>query len=366
MNENREELSVDLESLLTPISAERPSGESLRYEGTYDRVQEMRREDDPSLPQGIWRTSLKRADWDAVRALCLEALETRTKDLQIAAWLVEAWIQLHGFPGAREGLRMMAGLCEAFWEDLYPELDGDDVEYRVAPVEWVNEKLSDSLKLIPITRPRAGDAPAYSWGDSESALHLETLARRDPTVLRGTEEAGRPTVVKFRESVMLTPKPFFVSLFAELSSVLDAAVAFERLLEERCGNRAPLLYQFKEVIMGIQRLVTTVLQEREGEEDDASEEEGYTDEQDGSLPAEKGAFSTGPIRSRAQAYQMLSEIADYLSRVEPHSPSPYLIRRAVGWGSMTLLELLQELVQDANDLRMIYSLLGIKEGGIEL
>ena len=37
---------VDLEKLLYPISVERPAGESLRYEGTYDRIREARRQDD--------------------------------------------------------------------------------------------------------------------------------------------------------------------------------------------------------------------------------------------------------------------------------------------------------------------------------
>ena len=55
---------VDLEKLLTPISAEQPAGEPLSYEGTYDRIQAARREDDPRLSQGIYKTELKRANWE--------------------------------------------------------------------------------------------------------------------------------------------------------------------------------------------------------------------------------------------------------------------------------------------------------------
>jgi type VI secretion system ImpA/VasJ family protein len=74
------------------------------------------------------------------------------------------------------------------------------------------------------------------------------------------------------------------------------------------------------------------------------------------------AAASGPIRSRAEAYQQLSEIADYLNKIEPHSPTPYLIRRAVAWGDMSLADLLKELVGDnPANLKAIYSLLGIKE-----
>ena len=82
-------MKLDLEALLTPISADKPAGESLRYSGVYEAVEEARREDDPSLPQGVWKTELKRADWREAARLCLDALETRAKDLQLAAWLLE-------------------------------------------------------------------------------------------------------------------------------------------------------------------------------------------------------------------------------------------------------------------------------------
>ncbi len=71
---------VDVQGLLDPISRERPAGESLRYEGTYDQIQEARREDDQTLSQGIYKARLKRADWEADEAICVEALERRTKD----------------------------------------------------------------------------------------------------------------------------------------------------------------------------------------------------------------------------------------------------------------------------------------------
>ncbi len=39
----------DTDALLSPISADQPTGASLRYEGTYDLVAALRREDDPQI-----------------------------------------------------------------------------------------------------------------------------------------------------------------------------------------------------------------------------------------------------------------------------------------------------------------------------
>ena len=84
--------NVELEMLLHPISAERPAGELLRYDGTYDRIQEARREDDQRLSQGIYQTNHKRADWETGEAICLEALE-RTSFLSLPLCLVGCYMK---------------------------------------------------------------------------------------------------------------------------------------------------------------------------------------------------------------------------------------------------------------------------------
>jgi hypothetical protein len=61
MNNMSVESLIDLDELLQPIAADNPAGESLRYEGTYDRITYARREDDPALSQGIYKSAVKRS-----------------------------------------------------------------------------------------------------------------------------------------------------------------------------------------------------------------------------------------------------------------------------------------------------------------
>lgn len=344
----------DLERLLRPVAPDGPAGESLRYDGTYDRIRDARREDDSRLSQGIYKSDPKRADWAEVEAVALEALETRSKDLQVAAWLLEAWLRLYGFAGVREGMRLMAGLCEGFWEDLHPQIEGDDLAARVSPVEWVNEKLSLQLKQIPVTAPLSGDVPAYSYADWESACQLENLAHRDPKAAQAAEARGQVTAAKFHSSGMLTERHFYVELFADASAALDACAAFQSLLDERCGHAAPSLHRFKEALLSIQRLAADILQARPGGDYELEAGETpyvYGDEEPESL------WSGAPIRSRDEAYRRLAEAAEYLLRTEPHSPTPYLVKRAVEWGSMSLQEVLQQIVRNDGELQELNRLL---------
>ncbi|MFH1480984.1 MAG: type VI secretion system protein TssA [Pseudomonadota bacterium] len=358
---------LDLESLLTPIPGENPGGESLRYEGTYDRIQEARRED-ADLPQGVWKRKLKKADWPQVKELCLDALANRSKDLQIGVWLLEPLLNLSGFLGLREGLGFLLALLENFWEHLYPEIEGEELESRVSPLVWLNEKLYLQLKMIRITQPESVEALPHTFADWEKAAYLENLADGKQDVLARAEANGTITRSKFLGSVMFTPRKFYEEQSSYLDDSLEILQILENILDERCGKQAPGLNQFRATIEDIQRVVNDFLMEKKTEmieEDEMERSDEVGVEETALMPLEEGMElenrpSSPQIRSRAEAYRMLSAVADYLIIHEPHSPTPYLVKRAVAWGNMTLTELLRELVSENNDLQQIFKLLGIK------
>ncbi|NTW00253.1 MAG: type VI secretion system protein TssA [Oscillochloris sp.] len=343
-----------LPPLLQPIPGLDPVGESLRHSEVYDQIKEARRADDPNLPQGIWQTQLKQADWDTVAEICVSALATRSKDLQIAAWLLEAWLHLHEMAGVAAGVELLGGLCEQFWNTVHPQIDGDDFELRLSPFRWMDEKLALELKRIAFTRPGAADPPVYSWLDWENALYWEHLARANGHS-RQDEAVSRVTLAQFRESNMLSPTAFYAALAADLCRARTATETLERFLAERCADYGPALAHFAGVLQDMHSKVDTILAGRDDGEVALEQEPPSSAAQTNSAELR--------MRSRADAYQRLAEIADYLLRIEPHSPTPFLVRRAVAWGNLSWTDLVLELVQSPGDKEAIFSLLGIKQGG---
>src|SRR6266566_3867190 len=99
------------EDLLQPIPGSNPAGANLRYDPIYDKIKEARREEE-DVDQGDWKRTRKVADWPQVIKLAGDALATKSKDLQIAAWLTEAMLKQEALGGLLPRRRRPDGAAE--------------------------------------------------------------------------------------------------------------------------------------------------------------------------------------------------------------------------------------------------------------
>src|SRR5262249_1798346 len=125
------------EDILNPISEAAPSGASLRYERVYDqlkelRAEELKQEEEEQIAGTNRHGGRKTSGWDKVRELATKTLVSKSKDLQMAAWLTEALLRCEGYSGLKNGLDLLKSLQENFWETVYPEIEDGDLEVRAA------------------------------------------------------------------------------------------------------------------------------------------------------------------------------------------------------------------------------------------
>src|SRR5215212_36026 len=252
-----------LEPLLAPISETRPAGEWLRDDPVFGELRSLREEEDASLPMGVWQRDLKRADWPAVERVAMEALRTRTKDLQVAVWLTEAWIHLYGFAGFGQGLRLIAALCRQFWEELHPPLEEEgNAEGRLLPLVWMTKKLALPLKGVPVTNPTDLDLRRYSWTDWETGLYLLKVAAKSPDEAASAEAGGMVSQSKFLASASMTPARWFRALATDVTASLAALDEVEQLVIERCGEApVPSLTPLRDPLVAIEAFIGGVVSE---------------------------------------------------------------------------------------------------------
>ena len=373
--------SPDLCALLAPLPGPEPTGESLRYSPVYAQIRDARLEEDQSLPMGEWTRALKKADWPAMETLCIDVLTTSTKDLQIAGWLTEAWTRRHGLAGLAAGAQLLEGLCRNFWDDIHPRIEDDDVEIRVAPLFWINDNIAQTLFLHLPLMPRADQSPAYlSLSDWQRAVAAEFAA--------GASRDSKAVGAASRKDMLQEATHHIQTLVTVDIRAQQAGESWEtltRLLDEKLGEQSPSLSKVTESIKQIRLAVRSLLQDRDPRDAEAAEvlspaitEPAYaapisemTAMEDNSIDsvnshaAQSAALPGLPalpakVNTRAEAYRLLELAAAFLEQTEPHSPTPYLIKRAITWGRLPLPELMQEVIQEEGDISRYFSLLGIK------
>jgi type VI secretion system protein ImpA len=361
---------VDIEALLAPIEGENPAGESLRYAGIYDQIQEARRSDD-DLAQGEWVREIKASDWAAVIEMATDALATRSKDLQIATWLGEALVKQHGFAGLRDGLRLLCELQERFWDSLYPEVEDGDLEFRAAPLEWLNEKLPASIRQVPVAH--AADGEGYSWLRWQESRTVDNLGRQSPEALQAALAEGKITGEQFDKAVAAVPRANYEKLFEDVLESAEECGRLDQLLDKHFGREAPGLSGIKKAIEDCRALIESIVKKKGGLEPEPrparrtpAPEAGVEGLRDtpshfsGSPPFEGGMMSLEP-QDRADALRRLAAVATYFRNTEPHSPISYLVQRAVRWGEMPLEQWLEDVIHDASVLSTVRETLGLKE-----
>lgn len=347
---------LDVDALLSPIEEDSPGGPNLRYDPVYDEIKRARQED-PDLPQGEWKRERKVADWDEVIELSTEVLKTRSKDLQVAAWLTEGLVHQKGFGGLRDGLTLLRRLQEEFWDHLHPELEEeDDLEFRAVPLEWVGQYLEDEVKSVPL------NGAGHGFLEYQESRRIGTEEDAEKDTSRKTQRAqaiadGKPTAEDFDGAFDATGKPWYKQLRGDLEASQEALVALEEFCDEKYGAVAPSLRTLREALGEVSHVVNRLLDKKLEQDPDppegevAPDSDAANDGDPGSDTAATGvAASGGPssaptstaspaapsrkIDSWAGACDAVTEAAAVMRREQPTNPAPYLMLRGLRWGEL--------------------------------
>ncbi len=279
---------IDIDAILAPIPGKNPAGENLRYSPVYDEIKEARREDD-TLDQGEWKHDIKKADWEKVITLSVDALTNKTKDLQIAAWLTESLTKTNGFEGFIVGLNIITCILKDCWEHLYPEIEDGDLEFRSGPLDFLNEKIPLYIKQVPITDIK--ETPGYSWLKWEESRSVgaekemcDSRGEVDKVKKKDRDEKiknGMLSKEAFDSAAALSSKTsknydYYMSLQETLNQCMEAIKGFNVIADEKFGKGedCPTLIElektfdsFKNMFMKSENIIKLLKEEKKRKEE---------------------------------------------------------------------------------------------------
>ena len=334
------------EGLLSPIPGDSPSGQDLRYDPVYDRIREARRaEEELQLSEeasksDVWTRAVKKADYIQVIKLSTEALLKRTKDLQIAAWLTEAMLAQEKITGLTQGLELVRGLTERFWDTLYPGIEDGDLEMRAAPINWIATRLDIPIRQVPLTKNK------LDWFKFQESRRVpyekdanENEAKRVAREAALAEKKCTPE--QFDDGVRASGDAFYRQLTSDLGAAVEAAQSLESLSDEKLAQYAPSFSNLKKALEDLQDAVREYWKpEQESRQEtvvsEEQPEEAAADQQPGSPRAPSGNREVAPAEpaDTDDAIRRIVSVSRFLRLANPSSPVSYLLLRGLRWGEL--------------------------------
>jgi type VI secretion system protein ImpA len=371
---------LKVEPMLAPIAGGSPAGPDLRLDyspnSLFQQIRDAReisRNIERQIAQGNHEYSGDQLEWEKVFKLGTQAIGERSKDFGIAAWVCEAAVRLHGFPGLRDALRLARKLAEDYWSGLYPQPELEEgveappesefVLTRVKPFEGLFAgALITPVLAIAVTED------GLSFIDYRQSRELEK--ETDKNARQAKVDAGVVPLGEFMASVNNSSPEFYTLLKEDLDAALDELRRFDQVLHKKCGNDergfsiAPSIADVEKVLQECQAVVAEfcklkgLFQPTAGDQPDGQ----AAGPGQANLPAVAGGKPVGPGGvTREDALQQLSILAEFFRRTEPHSPVSHHIEEAVRWARMGLAELLAELITDDKIRQQVFTRVGIPE-----
>jgi type VI secretion system protein ImpA len=324
-----------LESLLSPLDGESPTGENLEYDADFLALERL------AAPKAerVIGDSVKAAeepDWDKVFTQA-EALLSRSKDLRVAVHLATAWMRTSGLPGWAAGLSLIQGLLEHFWEGLHPQLDAEDDNdptarvNAIAPITDLQGVLGFFRTTPFVQSPRLG---RFSLRDLRIANGTLKVATSDDSA------AELPTMSEIEACCMDCPEEQLVETVAAINAALDHVKAIDGIFSEHIGTAGPDLKPLLGDIYEVKKFLEPQLARRLPQAtNDAGNDSDIADTSSGG----RQPNASGRVESPQDVIRKLDEVCEYYARCEPSSPIPLLLRRAQRLVGMNFVELMKDL-----------------------
>lgn len=330
---------IDIEELLAEIAAAAPCGEDLEYDSAFAEMEKLAQET-PERQYGDTIIPAEPPDWRGVRKIAL-ALFKRTRDLRVAINLTRALLHTDGLLGFADGLALVDGLIERYWDAVYPQLDPEDDNDPTLRVNTIvalcdPETTLRALRETPLVNSRT--LGRFSLRDIQIAAGVLTPVATD-------DQAELPTQAKINgafQEVGLESVQATVTVVAEAMARVEQIEA--RLTDLIGVTQAPDMSALTGALKEIRQALAEQLQQQGAAPvDEAPAAETVAVSPVAGAASAGVRLAMGEIASREDVLRMLDRICEYFDRYEPSSPVPFLLKRAKKLVTKDFMAILRDL-----------------------
>jgi type VI secretion system protein ImpA len=359
---------LDLASLIAPIPGDNPAGTDLRIDTSphsiYQKLRERRtaaRNNERSALANGDSDYISRPDWAEIIAVAPQILREHSKDLEVAAWLIEALTRTYGFNGVTAGFTLARLLIEQYGPALYPPLDEDGIAGQLAALTGLNGFGSEGaliapLKSIPLTEG-APPAPFSAW-QCEQAFATDRIGDESRRAARS--KRGFVTSADIDRAMAETSPAFVTTVHQELCHTIEAFEHYQTAIDAYCQAAPQPTARIKETLESILHTLRHIAGDKIITPEPVVTDDEPASPAEGEVALASPAAKAQALLDREAALKQLKGIAVFFRRTEPHSPISYALEQAVYWSQLSLPELIGELIPDEGARLKFQKLTGIR------
>lgn len=299
------------------------------------------------------------SDWRPLAEKIPLILCTQVKDLEYAAWLIEALCRTHGFAGLGAGFKTTRLLIEHFWPSLYPQPDEDGMEVRIAPLIGLNGYEGDGALITPILSIPLTDITAHGQFACWQFERASDISRKDEKRQKQKADAGIATLEQIKDAVAETSAAFYQQLKHQIESAIAEFALLSHAMDAAMNGEPQPTSAISKALNKCLDAVNYLAADKLAQISVSTEQAPITDA-DGQIVSQ-----ADPVQQQAQTREQvllsLKQSAEFFRKTEPHSPISYALEQVVHWSTLSLPELLQELIDDNNSRNHYFRLAGIPQ-----
>ncbi|MGZ8144145.1 MAG: type VI secretion system protein TssA [Methylosarcina sp.] len=324
-----------LEEFLKEISPELPCGQNLENDFAFAQLEDEAR-GKKEIQMGDQIIPEVPPDWKKVRTSAFELL-ARSRDIQVAMHLTCALLHTDGMAGMVQGLAIIHGLLEKYWNEVYPRQDPED-EYPILRINILGtlkdfKKILDPIARTPLTQSKIGN---FSWHDKELVQESLHAAAKNEEI---------PDLAIIEAAFLDTPMDYLKQQLATINQARQLTEDIVDLVTDKIGSIysvdiLPLIKLLKSMGQFLEEKI------QQHPEPELAESAGNV-ELAGEVSRSGTPSTSGGIHNREDVIRSIDAICKYFERYEPSSPVPFLLLRAKKMLAMNFMEIILELAPDA-------------------
>ncbi|MDR2630297.1 MAG: type VI secretion system ImpA family N-terminal domain-containing protein [Spirochaetaceae bacterium] len=347
---------MDIAEFAKPLAGEKPAGENMEYNQAYLELEALASDQGATEGEG--------PDWKLLAKSC-RALWEKTRDLRVAVYLTIAETALGGVKELAAGLNIINFLIKEMWDTVYPLLDSDDDN---DPTERIN--------IFTMLSPEAGAM-------NDPVMFINRL--RETKIMPPLPYTIRDLLIAQGEIEPLDGKTVDLNLIIgelmgiplpQVTEQANYAKTARETIESICGEAngkitggdtlslAALAKELDKLIRFFSNYFAAVGEtvEKDSVKEDSQEKTSAGEAAAGETPGIVGDKRTAPGLAaagvsvnianykpvtRTDALLLLKKVIEYYQSLEPGSPIPFLLSRALRMAQMNFLELLENIAPEA-------------------